>query len=113
MSIAVRMKWEPVRELGFLMTGAGYSPVGIPVSHPLRGFIFQNFLDTAVMVSFDGVNDHIPMVPNGYINEDIAANKTIQNGFYLPEGQQIYIKHVGVAPVSGSFWFSAMYGADI
>jgi hypothetical protein len=113
MSIAVRLLAEPVRELGFAVLGVAYSPIGTSVNHPIRQFILQNYTDTAVMISFNGVDDHIPLSPNAYIIDDITSNKTTAQGFYLAEGQRLYVKQIGAVATSGSVWFSAFYGADI
>ena len=114
MSSAIRLQAEPVRSLAFGVIGPVYSSIGTPTVNPIRLLSLINTTDTALMLSLDGVNDHLPMVPNGYLVIDIAANKTLPSGgFYLAEGQQFYVKTLGAAPGVGSFYIAVFYGADV
>lgn len=113
MSLAIRLMAEPVRTVAFGAIGAPYSTVGAPMTKPIRMMILQNFTDTAVMLSFDGVHDHLPMVTNGYLILDITSNKTLPQGFFFGEGQQVYVKLLGAPAASGSFNLSVFYGADV
>ena len=112
MSAAIRLMAEPVRELGFAALGLVYSSIGTPMTKPIRMLVLINTTNTAVMLSLDGVTDHLPMVPNGYLVIDIAANKTSAQGFFLAENQQLFVKRIGAAPAAGSFYVSVFYGAD-
>jgi hypothetical protein len=114
MSIAIRLLAEPVRSVAFGVISPVYSTLGSPVKNPIRLIVLQNFCNTAVMLSLDGVKDHLPMVPNGYLILDISSNKTMPaGGFYLAEGSQLYIKQLGAAPGSGAVYVSVFYGKDI
>lgn len=104
---------EPVRTLGFAALGIPYSTVGTPMTRPVRMVILQNFIDTGVMISFDGINDHLPMVINGYLVLDITSNKTLPQGFFLAEGQQLYARQLGAAAASGNLYVTVFYGAEL
>jgi hypothetical protein len=113
MSLAVRLAADPVRSVSFAVLGAVYHTLGGPMTHPIRILVFQNFTDTAVMVSFDGINDHLALTINSYFILDISANKTMAQQFYLAERQQLYVKQLGAAPTSGSVYVSVFYGVDV
>jgi len=112
MSLAIRLMPEPVRTLGFAAIGAAYMGVGTAMTQPIRMLLIQNLTNQLVMFSFDGIDDHIPMPANGYLILDIAANKTSSVGFFLAEGQRLYVKHEGAAPTTGSVYFTTFYGAQ-
>lgn len=107
--LSVRMKFEDLRSLAFGSIGAGYSAVGTAVEHPVRFFALTNLTDVALLFSTDGVNDHIVLPANGYLVFDISSNKTQNTGFYLAEGDRMYVKQLG-APSSGSVYFTVAYG---
>ena len=75
--------------------------------------VLQNTTDTAVMISFNGVDDHLPLVTNGYMILDITSNKTLPQGFFLAEGQTIYAAQLGAPATSGSVYLSVFYGAEL
>jgi hypothetical protein len=112
MSLAVRILPEAVRTLGFASIGATYMGVGNDVNRPVRILHIQNLTDAILMFSFDGIEDHFPLAANGYLLLDITANKTLDQGFFLAEGQRIYVKEIDT-PSSGSVYVTVFYGADI
>lgn len=113
MSVAIRMLFEPVRSIGFAAVGFVYSTVGTPMTKPIRMLVLQNSTNSAIMLSVDGVHDHLPMVANGYLILDITSNKTLPQGFFLAEGQQLYVKTRGALPTSGFVDVSVIYGAEL
>lgn len=113
MSLAIRFQAETVRTLAFGSIGAGYTGVGTAMTRPIRLVVIQNFTDVPLMFSFDGVHDHLPLQASGYIILDITSNKTIQQGFFLAEGQRLYVKQLSGAASSGSAYLSTFYGAEL
>ena len=112
MSLAIRMVPEAVRSLGFASIGIAYMGVGTSLDYPARMIVIQNLTDEEVMFSFDGIDDHIPLPTRGHLVLDISANKTLSTGFFMAEGQRLYVKHTGSAPTLGSVYFSAFHGVD-
>ena len=110
-SQSIRLMAETVRTLGFAAVAAGYTGVGTSISHPARMVLIQNFTDAILMFSLDGVNDHFPMINYSHMILDIASNKTRESGFYLAEGQRLYVKQLGV-PTLGSVYMTVFYGKD-
>lgn len=108
---SIRFKAEPVRTIVFGAIGVAYMGVGTGVSHPVRQFFIQNLTDATLMFSFDGIHDHFPLPANGFFLDDITSNKSLSMGFFLAEGERLYVKEVGV-PTTGAVYFSVFYGAD-
>lgn len=111
-SFSVRILPETVRSLAFGSISGTYAGLGTAMSRPIRLIVLQNFTDVSVMISFDGVNDHLPLAALGYIILDITANKTREDGFFLAEGQRLYVKQLSGAPGSGSVYLTTFYGAN-
>lgn len=109
---AIRLLIEPIRSVVFGNLSANYLTLGTPMIHAVRIFYLTNYTDTGVMISFDGVHDHLALVPNGYMILDITANKTLPEGFFLAEGQQVYVKTIGALPTTGSVYFTVFYGTE-
>lgn len=112
MSLSTRIAVEPVRSRGFATIGAGFLSVGDPLNHASGMLVFINDTDVTLMVSWNGVDDHQPVLPGGFV-QDITTNKTIDGGFYAAEGQQFYVRHLGVAPTVGSFYITNYYGDEL
>jgi len=112
MSLAIRMRFEAVRSLGFASIGAAYMGVGTAISNPARQIFVQNLTDATLMFSFNGVDDHFPLPANGFFLDDISSNKAATaQGFYLAEGERLYVKEVDT-PTEGSVYFSVIYGSE-
>lgn len=108
-SLSIRMLPETCRSLAFGGIGAGYVAVGTPLDNPARIILIQNLTDADLMFSLDGVHDHFPLGTITAFVLDIAANKTKSEGFFLAEGESLYVKRIGV-PASGSVYFTSFYG---
>lgn len=111
MSLDIRLNTEAVRSLAFGSIGAAYAGIGTAVTKPVRIMLLTNLTDAALMFSFDGIDDHFPLPANGYILLDISANKTTETGFFLAEGQRLYVKEIDT-PSSGSVYFTVFFGGE-
>ena len=107
---AKRLYVEPVRSLAFGSITNVYAGLGTAIDNPTTMFLIQNLTDTEIMISFDGVDNHMPFPPHGYLLLDVSSNKTTSEGLFLPEGQRLYVKHTGVAPTVGSVYLTIFYG---
>ena len=111
-AFSIKILPEPVRSLAYTSISGTYMGVGAPLADPSRLIIFQNYTDATLMVSFDGITDHLPVAANGFVLFDITANGTTTAGFYIAEGTRFYVKEVGT-PSTGSFYISTFYGVGI
>jgi hypothetical protein len=110
-NLAIRLQFEPIRSLAFGSIGATYMGVGTSLANPARQIYITNTTDATLMFSFDGVDDHFALPSNGFLLLDITSNKTRNEGFFLAEGDRLYVKEVGT-PTLGTVYFSVMYAAD-
>lgn len=110
-ALAIKLLPEAVRSLAFGSISAAYMGIGIPLTNPSRIIMIQNFTDADLMVSFDGITDHLPVAASGFVLLDVTANKTVTQGFYIAEGTRFYVKEIGT-PTSGSIYVSSFYGID-
>lgn len=111
MSLAVRLRVEPVRDIAFGAIAVGYMGVGTAIDNPARMIFIQNLTDAALMFSFNGVDDHFPLPANGYVILDIASNQSNVQGLFLSEGDRLYVKQLAV-PTAGSVYFTSFYGLE-
>lgn len=113
MNASIRLLCEPQRTLGFANIAAGYTGIGAPLAYPGRLVLIQNYTNTLLQFSIDGIDDHFPLAAGGQLIIDITSN-TLSNiqGFFIARGQRFYVKQIGV-PTSGSVYVTSFYGADI
>jgi len=112
MSLAIRLQAEPVRYLACGSISGVYAGIGTEMIRPVRIILLQNLTNAAVMFSFDGVLDHIPLASNGYMILDVTANKTVDSGFFIAEGQRLYVRDLGVACASMGVYLSVFHGSE-
>jgi len=111
-NLAIRVMPEPVRSTAFGSITGTYAGIGAAFAYPVHWFMVQNLTDQAVMISWDGINDHFPLPANGYVIMDVASNKTLTGGaFMVAQGTRFYVKALtGVLPGVGSVYLSIFYG---
>jgi hypothetical protein len=119
-SLALCLQAEPVRFLDHTAISGVYAaigqggPAGAEFTNPVRMFGIQNYTDSPLMFSFDGVNDHFPCT--GAIMLDVASNSAVSQGYYMQKGQKLYVRNMVAegyaAPNSGDVWLFVMTGRD-
>lgn len=111
MNQAVRVQFDALRSLGFVEIAAGYTIVGTVFEHPIRLLLMQNYTDGDVSISFDGVNDHMVLSNGAQVVLDFASDASSVAGIWsLAIGDGVYVKQLGAAPTTGSFYVSGAYG---
>ncbi len=109
-NLSIRVLPEPVRTIASGSISGSYAGIGTPFVNPIRWFMIQNFTDAAMMISWDGVNDHFPINANSYVIMDVASNKSVNGGvFMIAAGTRFYVKQLA-APSTGSVYLSVFYG---
>ena len=111
-NLAVRVLPEPIRSTAFGSISGAYVGIGSPFENPIHFFILENFTDQGIMISWDGINDHMVLPANGYKVIDVTANKTLTGGtFMVAQGTRFYVKALtGSLPSVGSVYLSVFYG---
>lgn len=110
-TLSIRLLVEELRSLSYTGISDTYAALGSPYAYPIRMYHIQNFTNTNIIWSWDGVTDHGIIATGGFLLLDIATNKSLPQGLYLPEGGQTYIRaFTGVIPTSGSVCLTTFYG---
>src|SRR5271170_6654570 len=112
-NLAIRALPEPVRTLDYTSISGSYVGIGSAFENPLHWFMVQNFTDQAIMVSWDGINDHFPLSANGYVIMDVSSNKSLPAGtFLVSQGTRFYVRALdgGSLPSLGAVYLSTFYG---
>lgn len=111
-SLAIRLKPETVRTIASAAIDGTFMGVGAALTRPIRVLFLQNLTDVILMFSFDGVNDQFPLPANGYVILDVTANKTIDSGFFLAEGERLYVREFAGNATTGDVYFTTFFGAE-
>lgn len=104
MSYPKKLIADPIRVLAFGGIAVAYAPVGTLLLSPARIFCLNNLTNVNLMASLDGVNDHFILPPGGFKLIDCTANRTTIENFFVAEGTIFYVRDIGVAAASGSFY---------
>lgn len=116
-SIALRLSCDPVRTIAFGGISPVYAGVGIAFTSPVRIFHIQNLTDTALMFSYDGVNDHFPLATQSFLVLDITANQALMQGFFMAQGQRLYVRNMVAqgynAPTIDAVWLTCYVGRTL
>ncbi len=108
MADSTQLGVAPCASLGFASIGATYTEVGI-THFAGRMLILQNFTDATIWWSFNGTDDNIPMLPNGYLVLDVCTNQDLTQGLFLDQDRNIFVKYLSGAPTKGSVYFTLFY----
>lgn len=112
MSLAIRLYPEVLRSVAFGSISGTYAPIGTPFLHPCRILVLQNQTDGLLVISWDGVNDHLPIPAQGYIILDVTTNKTVDIGAFFAQDTQLYVRDL-TAPTTGSLYVSTFFGTGV
>lgn len=109
MAYGTRIAFDTVRELAFGSIIASYTAVGTPLTRHARIISFNNSTDAFIYISLDGVNNHLLLAPNSFQLFDFSANLIRDDGLFVAEGTQFYVKTAG-APTKGEVWIEVITG---
>jgi hypothetical protein len=107
--IATRTLPEDIRTLGHAGIGAGYAAVGIPLLKPSLLMIITNETDVPLLISFDGVDDHIFLGSLQSLTLNFASNSVGDYGLFIANNTTIYAKEAAAGPTTGSLWLTSFY----
>ena len=103
MAYGTRLGFEALRSAAFGVITNAYTALGTPTTGYTRLMNFVNDTDADMLISFDGVTDHLRIAFNSFQLFDCTTNRVTDDGFFLPKNTQIYIKFAA-APSTGNFW---------
>jgi len=113
-SLCIRLFPEALRiSTGAAIAAAGgaYIGIGTTLDNPSRILYLLNGTDVLLLFSYDGITDHQALPSNGFLLLDVSANSSVSQGFFIAQGQRIYVRYPGAAPTTGSVYLSTYYGA--
>jgi hypothetical protein len=111
MAYTQELTFDTLRTAAFGAIGAAYAAVGTATTRPTRLIHISNGTDAGVLISFDGVNDHIFVPANGFTLYDLTANKVRDDGAFLRQGLTISARRAVGAPTSGTLYIGLIGGA--
>ena len=121
----IKARYEGVKTLGFAAIGADWAPVvdfggaSGAITHPARIYHIVNNTDAdlyfvwGTSAAILATEYPFLLLPAGAkYTEDLCANQALTNGFALPEGSLLYVKHTGAAPSVKSIWLTVCYASE-
>lgn len=112
---SIRVRYEPLRSVGFSTITNAYTSVGLPFANPVRILKVTNLTDKNILVSLNGLDDHDVVSANGFFLYDYASNKANAAGLLeQPQGDRIYIKsETNVVPTMGNLYVTVVYASQV
>jgi hypothetical protein len=75
---AIKLAFEPLRELAAVDFGVGFTAIGDPLLYPARMNIFTNNTETSIYISLNGVDNHFEIAAGTAFVADWSSNKSNQ-----------------------------------
>lgn len=105
--------FETLRSTAFGSITNSYVGVGVSFVNPIRMFTLVNTTTANLLVSFNGIDDHMVVPAEVARVIDISSNRSEQAGMLeTASGTRVYVKYETGAPVSGTFYVEAMYASQ-
>ena len=90
MAYGIRLRFEPLKSLnGGGITGS-FLQVGDPFAHPIRILIIKNDTTGDLIISDNGVDDHLFLDTGQIITINISSNKITGDGLFFASGMALY-----------------------
>ena len=126
MAYGVRLESEPIKYLAGASITASYQALSDNIAvmdynplithHLIRGYIIRNDTDGDILVSFDGIRNHLPLKSGDAFVFDISSNLVaMPDGLFLAKNKSIYVKNSSTVfmgetnATSGYVKFTAFY----
>lgn len=111
---SVRVRYEPLRSIGFASISGTYTAVGLPMANPIRILKVSNFTDANIKVSIDGITDHDVVSADGFYLYDFGTNKSDAGGLLeQPQGDRFYVKSETSNPTTGNLYITIIYASQV
>ncbi len=83
-----------------------------PFLFPMRLLHFVNNTNGDMMVSFDGVHDHVIITATTGVIYDITSDEDYPESFRMSANTTVYVKYISAptTPTDGAFYLTCMYG---
>jgi hypothetical protein len=107
---SIRLVPQTIRTVAFGGIDITYNPLGTPLTAAASIILLQNNTDASVFISLDGVNDHFFIPTNGFILLDLTTNKSLDQGAFISQGTQFYVRLLFAAATTNAVYLSVMSG---
>ena len=86
--------------------------VPAPFTHAMRVLHFVNNTNGDLLISFDGINDNVPLLADSFALYDLTSDQDYDERFRYVNGTQLYIKYITAptTPTDGAVYVVAIYG---
>jgi hypothetical protein len=110
MAFGTRVQFNPLGTVAFGSLTGSYTALGPPMPGHARVVKFSNSTNQDVLISADGVTDHLRVATNSFVLFDFSSNKIQEDGLFVQKGDQFYVKYAA-APASGNVWIEVITAA--
>ena len=106
------VRFDSWRTLAFAAITNSYQALGTPFGHAMRVVHFINNTDGDMAVSFDGINDNVIILAEGFALYDLTSNQDITERFRYQQGTQLFVRYLTAptGPVTGAFYAICIFG---
>ena len=109
---AIKLAFEPLRELTLAGAVVGFTAVGAPLLYPARMNFINNNTANTIYISLNGVDRHLEIASSTGIVADWSSNKSNQGGVALiPAGTQFWADTGAAA--TGSVSIATVYASTV
>lgn len=111
---SVRVRYEPLRSIGFGAITSSYQAVGSPFANPVRILKVTNLTNQPMLISLNSIDNHDIVAANGFFLYDYASNRADAAGLLeQPQGDRIYIKAATTLPTTGNIYVTVVYASQV
>lgn len=108
------VRFSPVRSEVIGGITNAYLPLDVPLDHAMRVLHFINDSNGTYMISFNGVDDNIPVLAESFSLYDLTSDQDGNESFRYENGTQLFVKWIiepTVDPeLSNTLYVVAIYG---
>ncbi len=109
---SIRVVVDPIQSLPFGSIGAAYMGIGPAFDNSARMVLIANYTDELLMFSWDGINDHLPLLSNTIVLLTITQNdEDVSDYCAFPALSRVYVREITV-PTTGSVHVTQFRGIN-
>jgi hypothetical protein len=107
---SIRLFTDPIQSLAAGSISAAYMGIGAEFDKSARMIAISNLTDNTLMFSWDGVNDHFPLLRHTYLVLTVTQNNEDEAEYFaLPAGSRLYVKRI-LIPTEGAVYITHFRG---
>ena len=110
MAFGTRVQFNPIGTAAHGAISGTYSTFGAKLPGHARIICITNSTNADILVSADGVTDQLIVVANSFKLFDFSTNRIQNDGLFVPEGTQFYVRSAG-SPTTGNAYIEVITAA--